>query len=101
GITHSELAATALEGWRLPAAIVRAVRLHHTPEPADGAPLPLSCIVQAADGCVNRLGINVLASHPESGKPPGEVLESLGIAERSDNLLDEFETELDLAKSFF
>jgi HD-like signal output (HDOD) protein len=101
GITHPELAAAALEGWHLPEAIVRAVRLHHSPEPPNGGPLPLSRAIQAANECVNRLGINVLASHPERGKPPTEVFEAMGIADRSANLLDEFKSELDLAKAFF
>ena len=101
GITHSELAAAALEGWNLPAGIVRAVRLHHSPEPGQGPVAPLSRIVHAADQCVNRLGITVLACHPESGKSPEEVFEAAGIAGRSARLLEEFNGELDAVRPFF
>jgi HD-like signal output (HDOD) protein len=101
GITHSELAAAALEGWRLPEAIVRAVRQHHSPEASSGGSFSLSRVVQAANECVNRLGINVLASHPECGKPPLGALEAVGISNQSASLMDEFRSELDLAKSFF
>jgi HD-like signal output (HDOD) protein len=101
GISHSELAATALERWNLPAAIVRAVRLHHGPEQGRGRLAPLSRIVCAANQCVNRLGITALEWHPEAGKAPEDVLESLGIAGLPARLLEDFTRELDLIRPFF
>jgi HD-like signal output (HDOD) protein len=101
GITHSELSSAALEGWNLPAPIVDAVRTHHLPSQEPGSVPSLATMLNAADVCVNRLGIPVLVSHPECGKDPAETLAALGLTLDPARFLDEFRAELEVAKSFF
>jgi HD-like signal output (HDOD) protein len=101
GITHAEVAAAAMKCWNLPAPISEAVRTHHADHPRRMPPVSLARTLQAADRCVNRMGIHVLESHPEAGLPPEEVLEELGAGAPPDYLLQEFSEEFAVAKAFF
>lgn len=55
---HAEAGAYLLERWNLPAALVSAVRYHHTPldSPTDS---PLPCLVHVADAICMTLGIGL------------------------------------------
>lgn len=55
GLDHAQLAAAALESWRLPAAVVMAVRYHHRPGQAERHPA-LAAVVHAADFLAHALG---------------------------------------------
>jgi HD-like signal output (HDOD) protein len=101
GITHSELSAAVLEGWKLPAPIIQAVRRHHWEEEGAAGLLPLSAAVSLADCCVNRMGISVLASHPETGRDPAQALTAAGLRSDPRALLDEFSAEFEIAKRYF
>jgi HD-like signal output (HDOD) protein len=101
GITHADLAAAALTHWNLPPLIARAVRFHHSPEQSEAGRLSLSRVVQGADETVNRLEITMLPSKPGDGSPPQEVLEELGLTGRAARVIEEFDTELELIKTFF
>jgi len=101
GITHSELSGTVLESWNLPAPIIQAVRNHHSPRVEPEAILSLAVAVNAADQCVNRMGISALASHPENGKDAAEALADRGLVEEPARLLHEFRTEFEVAKGYF
>jgi HD-like signal output (HDOD) protein len=101
GMTHAELSAAALKHWNLPLPVQSAVRRHHKPERAKDRRRPLSQVVHFADQCVNRFGMSILPfAGPDAGSPE-ESLEALELGERIPRVLEEFQTELQLIRSFF
>ncbi len=101
GVTHAELSALALAHWNLPLSLQWAVKNHHEPEHPHDRPHPLSRIVQAADRCVNAMGIRVPPVTFPSDAMPEQALEALGLQDQIPPLLDEFETELAILRTFF
>jgi len=104
GFTHAELSEIALAHWKLARPIQEAVREHHLPAQfAPGEPIPLGCIVSAADAYVDSLGISVLQGGEEQIEaieaPPLEVL-GVGPAALA-ALRDEFQGEFEAMRPFF
>jgi putative nucleotidyltransferase with HDIG domain len=100
GIHHAELAAEALERWKLPPAIQEAVRLHHTPADGSTGPLSLGQVVRTADRCVRALGLAAAPSAPP-GKSAAQILDQAGAGGHAERILDEFRQELDVLREFF
>lgn len=100
GIHHAELAAEALERWKLPPAIQEAVRLHHSPQDSSVRPLSLGQVVCTADRCVRALGLAAAPSAPP-GKPAAQILDQAGAGAHAERILDEFRQELDVLREFF
>jgi len=104
GLTHAELSAEALAQWNLPEPIQVAVRYHPTPEvdptPVEDGGFTLSRVLNAADVFVKSTGtfVSVFESQSEEGK---EALEQLGLGERLDAILTEFENEFSAIKPYF
>ena len=98
GLDHTELSAEALVQWNLPAPIREAVRNHHGPHKGT---LPLSRVIETADRIASLRGIpaqNWLRA------PAGNILdclEDLGLADRSERILQAFENEYECARAFF
>jgi HD-like signal output (HDOD) protein len=100
GLDHQELSAEALAQWNLPAPIRAAVGRHHGPH-EDGRLVPLSRVVHVADRMASMRGIPV---QTWVGVPEGNVLDGLdelGLTERAERILEAFENEYEVAKSFF
>lgn len=95
---HAALSAEALAIWRLPPMLQQAVRDHHEPLPGH-----LSMVVAVADECAHRLGFGMV---PLPEKPVGTdleicgpVLSKIGLAPHAEQILAEFRTELEAARS--
>jgi len=101
GCDHAELSAAALERWKLPEPIRRAVRHHHAPELARGGELDLAHVVHAANLLAADMGYAML--------PPGVVphrtatlaLEALGVGGELARLLERFKTEVEIVQQVF
>lgn len=104
GMTHAELSADALAQWNLPEEIQTAVRYHGTPEadptPVEPGQIALSRVLHAADAYVKGTGIFVtlFESPNENAK---SALDQLGLGERLETILKEFDTEFAALKSYF
>jgi len=90
-----------MANWNLPEPIVRAVRLHHSPDGDRAQTFSLSRLVQAADRVVNRLGYTASPSQPADTGPPEEPLEQFDLAGRGAQLLEDFNAELEIVKGLF
>jgi len=104
GMTHAELSADALAQWNLPEQIQTAVRYHATPDldptPTEDGHVTLSRVLHAADRYVKGTGSFV--SLFESGLDDGKAaLEQLGLGERLDTILGEFDNEFGAIKPYF
>jgi len=98
GIPHGELAAAALGRWNLPAPIVEAVCRHHHPERLRHGRIPLSLVIQAADHCVNRMGMGYASSNPCENGNAADSLEKLGLGEGVQRVLEAFEAEFEIVR---
>jgi len=104
GMTHAELSADALAQWNLPEPIQTAVRYHAAPDldptPTEDGHVTLSRVLHAADRYVKGTGSFV--SLFESGLDDGKAaLEQLGLGERLDTILGEFDNEFGAIKPYF
>jgi HD-like signal output (HDOD) protein len=97
-VTHSELSAAALVRWNLPAQIQKAVLYHHQPQhdPARhaGAALPLSRALGVANELASALGHAITAEEAEKARAVSVVLEELGLAEKEEEIVTSFVSEL-------
>ena len=94
-ITHSELSASILEGWRLPQPIQVAARFHHAPNEQpdyEEGVITLAHLVHVADVAVNSEGIQTISSPKHPPAPPEEAFASIGI-EDPEQLMDKFRAE--------
>ncbi len=102
-VTHSELSAIILEGWRLPEPIRLAARYHHSPaeqgEQEPGSP-SLAELVHAADLAVNFEGIRTTPSSKRPAADPSEALEALGV-DAAEPLLRQFREEFEGLQGVF
>jgi HD-like signal output (HDOD) protein len=99
-LDHSELSAEALAQWNLPAPIREAVRFHHRPEDA-GPGMTLARAVAAADRISCLRGI---PAQPWLPPPQGNLLDcldELGLTHKAERILQAFENEYELTRSFF
>lgn len=103
GTTHAELCAEALAIWNLPAPICAAVRYHIRPEFDPAAcrigEVPLSRLLHAANKYVNATEHSLGAMDAAvKGNCP---LESLGLGDRLQTVLSEYENELAAIQPYF
>ena len=104
GMTHAELSAEALAQWNLPEPIQIAVRYHPTPEldptPAADGHVTLSRVLYASDRYVKGTGtsVSLFETNTEDGK---EALGQLGLGERLDAILCEFDNDFAAIKPYF
>jgi HD-like signal output (HDOD) protein len=107
GITHADLSALALERWNLPRPIQLGVAFHHDPASAppdawDDYGLCLAQVVGAADEVVNALGISVVRAGEElPAAPESSLVTALGLGDRFDVIVRDFQHEYDVVKSLF
>jgi len=101
GFDHADLSAAALAEWNLPEPIQKAVRYQWEPQHQTGDEMPLSRVLQIAERVVNSQGITVLRSDNSNIEPPEVVLEPLGVGVQTEQIIGEFQTELDSIRAFF
>jgi HD-like signal output (HDOD) protein len=104
GIDHAAISEMALEQWKMPEPICRAVRMHHLPELVSSEGIPLSRAVQVASNIANLLGHSVRV-------PEGEVdveqakqtacdwMDELGPAGRGMKVLEAFGPEFETIRA--
>ena len=104
GLTHAELSADALKQWNLPEQIQTAVRYHAAPEldptPAEPGQIKLSQVLSAADRYVKGTGVFVSLFETPS-ESPQSALEQLGLGDRLEPILKEFDNEFSAIKAYF
>jgi HD-like signal output (HDOD) protein len=93
GTTHAELGSEALAVWNLPEPIRAAVRYHVQPgldpESGQAGGIALSRVLHAADGYVGAAGGSLAALGP------------LGLGDKTEGMLKEFENELTALQPYF
>jgi len=104
GFTHPELSAEAMDFWKLPEVIQRAVRDHHQPAAdPDGksGEIPLSYVVDAANQFVNSQGLSIIENLPGEFAD-GTIVEGLGLDPNTlAALLREYQSEAGAMAQFF
>lgn len=100
GTTHAELSGEVLAKWNLPAPIQEAVLFHHAPDRADEGRLHLSHVIQAADGLAAELGYP-MPSAQDQAQRASAILENPEVAEQLPRLLEQFQLEFEIIRSFF
>ena len=102
GATHAELSAAALAIWNLPAPIRAAVSHHIQPEldpNAQSNEIPLSRILHIAEAYVAGLGEPYRVM--EENDSGAGMLETLGLGDRLQPVMSEFENEITAIQPFF
>ncbi len=104
GVSHADLSADALAIWNLPPAIQRAVRFHHQPqlEPTDGkGKFGLALAIACSEAYTEM-------QHPRRPETPGhnneaplEPFAPLGIKGNQQDILGEYEIELEAITNLF
>jgi HD-like signal output (HDOD) protein len=77
GCDHAEIMARACRFWRFPEAVVQAVRHHHQPSQASGA--PLAHIAHLANALAHRAGLGASAAPGAALEEEEESREALGL----------------------
>jgi HD-like signal output (HDOD) protein len=103
GVDHSDLSGLAVKEWNLPEAIQSAVLQHHhvLSQTSPHDPISLARCIAAADHHVNMQGHTVDAEMQQIDLECPNTLESLEVGERTENMLTQYQTELDAISSFF
>jgi HD-like signal output (HDOD) protein len=102
GLNHADLSAAAVLSWNLPEPIQAAVAHHH--RPALAAPkdtIPLSRAIAAANHYVNNNGRSVDPAISPLDLECPDTLESLGLGDKTEAVLKQFETEFEAISGFF
>lgn len=109
-VTHAELSASILEGWRLPESVQVAVRYHHHPDDAPSVEDPsdsandgpsLAALTHAADLAVNFEGIQTLTAPSHPPESPASALAAVGCGSDTDQILEQFRTEFGSLQGVF
>lgn len=110
GFTHPELSAMTLKAWNLPEDIVRGVEFHHQPEEEEKVLLTpvggtlLGRIIFTADAVAHDMGLHVTNAEGDP-QPRREqalaTLEALGFGAKANEILENFETEFEVIRTFF
>jgi len=104
-LDHAMISALALEQWKVPEPICRAVRMHHIPELITGDGVPLSRVVNVASAVAGLMGYGQrplaepvdLAANEQAACA---AIEELGAAGKGRKILDAFVPEFEVIKSF-
>lgn len=103
GLDHAAISSQALEQWKMPEPICRAVRMHHMPELVSGEGIPLSRAVHVASEVANLLGYEIRESDPQANPADPEaaiaLIDDLDTAHRGRKILDAFGPEFDAIRS--
>jgi HD-like signal output (HDOD) protein len=100
GADHAEFSAIAVEYWKLPTPIQKAVA-GHTRAVRDGHPASLAWLLRIAEGLAEQLDIPLQpwVAPPTATAP--ESLVELGLEAQSAKILEGFETEFSAIRPFF
>jgi putative nucleotidyltransferase with HDIG domain len=101
GMDHAAVSAQALEQWKMPEPISRAVRMHHMPELVTADGIPLSRVVHVASGVADRLGYG---AREKAEAAPGEETAAAWIDEacgvnKGQKILDSFGPEFEAIRA--
>jgi len=118
GLDHASISAMALEQWKMPEPICRAVRMHHMPELVTSEGIPLSRGIHAASSVANLLGHTVReavgreamgreAVGPATGEEKGDdgltaalaLIDELGGDGKGKKVLDAFGPEFEAIRA--
>jgi putative nucleotidyltransferase with HDIG domain len=103
GMDHAAISARALEQWKVPEPIVRAVRMHHMPELITHEGIPLSRAIHAASSVAAALGLAVRPQDPpdpEAARAAAlALLCDLGPEASAAKILDAFGPEFDAIRT--
>lgn len=101
GCCHSDLAALAMEHWKLPAEIQEAARHQHEWLPMRGSQRELSTVLHLAHDLVDQLHATFQAC-PVPEQPPIDVIfRDLGLASQQERIIEDFRREFDALRAFF
>ncbi|MGH8595222.1 MAG: HDOD domain-containing protein, partial [Gammaproteobacteria bacterium] len=94
GFDHAHLAGLMLHHWRLPAALVDAVTMHHAPHQARLAPVD-AAILKVADGLANFSGTGSYSETVAAADADDSLLQRYGISLNcsNDELMDEVDRQ--------
>lgn len=102
GLNHADLSGVAVIAWNLPEPVQTAVLNHH--RPAFAAPketIPLSRVIAAADLYINNHGRSIDPQIAVIDLEGPDTLESLGLGDKSAEVLKQFEAEFESISAFF
>lgn len=100
GFDHAELSAAALREWNFPDPIQKAVRYQWEPQRQTSDEVPLSRVLHAAGQIADSQGITVLDGEADIIDPEA-VLEPFGLGPGSQQIVEEFQSELNSIRTFF
>jgi putative nucleotidyltransferase with HDIG domain len=104
-VTHTELSAIVLEGWKLPEAVRDAVRYHHDPDaqpaPEGQSPPYLVHLLRAADAVVNAEGLGAPVSTHRPPADPVPALQAAGLGADAPALVERFRGEFESLQGLF
>jgi putative nucleotidyltransferase with HDIG domain len=96
-MTHSELSAIVLEGWKVPDAICNAARYHHSPDdfPAGEGEKSVSLaeLVHVSDLAVNFEGVRTPEASRRSVPDPAEAWRRVGLSLAAEEIVGGFREE--------
>ena len=109
GLDHSGISAMALEQWKLPEPIVRAVRMHHQPELIAGGLIPLSLAIRTSSDVATHMGYTIRApkpsapaEDPKEGRAKAEAaLDRVDAGVKAPKVLDAFLQEFEAVRGLF
>lgn len=85
GVDHAEVGAVVLEAWKLPPAVVDAVRHHHSP-PAGMSLSPTTDLVHAADALCMAEGLG-MGRDGLNYRPSADVVKRLGLTTKINEIV--------------
>lgn len=101
GCCHAELAAAALDQWKLPAEIQTAVLYQYECLPDRGGRMELSRLLYIAHQVVNHLGVCLPVCQAPDPLPLDALFASVGLAEPQQRIIEDFQSEYNNLKAFF
>jgi HD-like signal output (HDOD) protein len=104
GVDHAGLSGVAVHAWNLPEPIQSAVIQHHQHSTEAAGPkdlIALARCIAAADHYVNSQGHTVDAEIQAVDMEGPDTLESMGLGDKTEGVLKQYQAELDAISSFF
>lgn len=101
GADHSEFSALALEHWNLPLPIRKAVATHTRCMREEGPQISLAWLLRVSENLAVQQGVPLQSWVQTTGGDGIAVLQSVGLGEQSERILNSFETEFEAIRQFF
>jgi hypothetical protein len=101
GCRHTDLAAAALEQWKLPVDIREAVRDQNRQSRPSAGPFDLGFLLGESHRIVNRLDVMIPACACQLDLTAEAMLAGLGLEAQSSSILDEYKVEFETMRGFF